>query len=115
MTISRALKTEGILVQMAESFLSIPKLIDQHAPQVVILDLNMPTLTGEQIGTFLKRYDYKGKVVIYSGEKRERLEAAAQSVGAYSFVHKDQPLSALLATVKECLAADDSTQGAVRA
>jgi two-component system response regulator EvgA len=101
--ISQALKGEGYAVHTAENFISIPKVIDLHAPEVIVLDLNMPALSGEQVGRFLQRYNYQGKIIIYSGERPERLASTAQTLGASAWVSKEEPIAKLVEAIRTCL------------
>jgi DNA-binding response OmpR family regulator len=94
----------GYEVVVPQKFVEIPALLEQHKPDVVVLDLNMPALSGEQIGQFLRRHHYAGRIVVYSGESSEKAEAAAKKIGAHSYVSKEAPLENLLAAIQERMA-----------
>lgn len=97
--LTRFLKTHGYGVVAADNFVAIPKLIEEQRPEAIVLDLNMPALTGEQIGKFLRRYGYQGRLIIYSSEADSRLEKSAGDLGAHAWVSKNGPVEALLAAL----------------
>lgn len=98
-------KNHDFEVHVPRTFVQIPALLEEHDPAAIILDLNMPSLSGEQVGQYLRRNNYHGPVIIYSSEASVKLAAAAEKIGAIAFISKDSPLEALLSAV----------QGAVRA
>ena len=51
--IETAVETLGTVISTSESHRAI-KLIEQHRPDVILLDINMPQLTGFDICTILK-------------------------------------------------------------
>lgn len=61
-------------------------------PDLILLDINMPDVDGEQFCRFLKKNQlFRGiKVVLCSGEERERVEAVAAACGADGFILKDE-------------------------
>lgn len=63
-------------------------------PDLILLDLNMPKVDGAQFCRFVKRNDrFKAiKVLLCSGEDREKLARLAQECGADGFLHKDEVL-----------------------
>jgi len=81
-----------------EHFAEVAQLLREHSPSVVILDLSIPALSGEQIAYFLKRF-YDGPIVIYSGRPESERVDAAERLGAFDHVSKDAPLEDLLAAV----------------
>lgn len=99
MGLTRFLKNHGYGVVAAETFVAIPKLIEEQRPEAIVLDLNMPALSGEQIGKFLRRYGYQGRLIIYSSEADTRLEKTANDLGAHAWVSKNGPVEALLAAL----------------
>jgi CheY-like chemotaxis protein len=81
-----------------DHFAEVAQLLKEYSPSVVVLDLSMPALSGEQIAYFLKRY-YEGPIVIFSGRpERERIEAA-ERLGVFDHVSKEASLNDLLEVV----------------
>ena len=61
-------------------------------PDLVLLDVNMPKVSGPQFCRFLKRNErFRSiKVVLCSGEDREKVAALAAECGADGFILKDE-------------------------
>jgi len=61
-------------------------------PDLVLLDVNMPNVSGPQFCRFLKRNDsFRAiKVVLCSGENREKVAALAGECGADGYILKDE-------------------------
>jgi len=61
-------------------------------PDLVLLDVNMPKVSGPQFCRFLKRNDrFRSiKVVLCSGEDREKVAAVAAECGADGYILKDE-------------------------
>jgi two-component system response regulator EvgA len=82
----------------ADHFAEVSQLLKEHSPSVVILDLSIPALSGEQIAYFLKRY-YDGPIVIFSGRPEAERSEAAKRLGAFDHVSKEASLEELLSAV----------------
>lgn len=61
-------------------------------PDLILLDINMPDVDGAQFCRFLKQNQlFRGiKVVLCSGQEKEKVEEAARSCGADGFILKDE-------------------------
>jgi CheY-like chemotaxis protein len=61
-------------------------------PDLVLLDVNMPNVSGPQFCRFLKRNDrFRAiKVVLCSGDDREKVAALAAECGADGYILKDE-------------------------
>ena len=97
----RYLGQHGYEVFAPERFVDIHRMIAEHSPEMIILDLNMPSLSGEQVGNFLRKNAYRGQIIVYSGEATAKLAAVAETIGAHAFVPKDAPLEDLLAAIQQ--------------
>ena len=106
-TIDQFFSTRGYEVHVALTGTSGVELVDYHDPNVVLVDLKLPGMDGDEILKHIRRTHPKTKVIVITayndgGKTRDRLLA----LGA--FAHFDKPLSSLrdLAnTVKDALAA----------
>lgn len=70
---------------------------DATLPKVIILDYNMPLLTGFQLLAYLKRNELFSnvKVIIYSAYGDESVERICLKAGAWSFIRKKEDLEEL--------------------
>lgn len=87
-------QTESIKVvaeaQNGEEALS---LIEQHSPEVAIIDVNMPGKSGLDILKELKQKNAPVKVIINTAFKDESLLKSALSLGAKGFILKENALT----------------------
>ncbi len=106
-TIDQFFSARGYEVHVALTGTSGIELVDYHQPNVVLVDLKLPGMDGDQILQHIRKTHPKTKVIIITayndgGKTRDRL----LSLGA--FAHFDKPLSSLrdlAQTVKNALAA----------
>jgi CheY-like chemotaxis protein len=99
--VQEILQEEGYLVESAGSAAAAFGRIEQHWPDVMLLDLHMPTMDG---WTFLRacRQDRRGadlRVVVMSGAAEQH---RAEEVGV-AFLAKPFDISILLRTVHDVL------------
>ena len=93
-TIDQFFSTRGYEVHVALTGTSGVELVDYHNPDVVLVDLKLPGMDGDEILKHIRRTHPKIKVIVITayndgGKTRERLLA----LGA--FAHFDKPLSSL--------------------
>ena len=93
-TIDQFFSTRGYEVHVALTGTSGMELVDYHKPDVVLVDLKMPGMHGDELLQHIRRTHPSTKVIIITayndgGKTRDRLLA----LGA--FAHFDKPLSSL--------------------
>ncbi|MBL4889033.1 MAG: response regulator [Candidatus Lindowbacteria bacterium] len=100
--LSVRLRNEGFQVSLAEDWTEAVEAQIQNRPEIVILDLNLPGVPGENLASYFQR-DCNIPVVIYSAYV-DRTELAELS-DASAFVPKTAPYEYLTAVLKSCLSA----------
>jgi CheY-like chemotaxis protein len=87
---SAVLEQRGYEVVKRDSALGTTMAILRERPEVVLLDVNMPGLSGDRIAELVG--PRKGKrspvVILHSGSNRAELEALAQRCGASGIIEK---------------------------
>jgi DNA-binding response OmpR family regulator len=95
------LVTKGFEVHIADSADKATKIIlkKQTRPDLVLLDVRMPNVNGEQFCRFIKSNSlFKGiKVLLCSGENVEELQRICREAGADGYLPKDAVMSRLVA------------------
>jgi CheY-like chemotaxis protein len=95
------LVAKGFEVHFADSADKATKIIlkKQTRPDLVLLDVRMPNVNGEQFCRFIKSNSlFKGiKVLLCSGENVEELQRICREAGADGYVPKDAVLGHLVA------------------
>jgi FixJ family two-component response regulator len=72
-------------------------------PHLVILDLDMPVLTGEETQERLLKVDPAVRILFVSGHDEPARESAVYARGALGFLRKPCKVQALLGAVSEAL------------
>ncbi len=96
----RILGAHGYRVETLDLLVELAERLKKETPDLIILDLHMPTLPGVPLGRLIRKFQpHEIPIVIYSSQPRpERLDAAAK-VGAVATVQKGGPDDDLLAAV----------------
>jgi len=110
-TIDQFFSARGFEVHVALTGTSGIELVDYHHPDVVLVDLKLPGMDGDEILKHVRRTHPATKVIVITayndgGKTRDRLLA----LGA--FAHFDKPLSSLrdlFDTVKKAFASPSPT------
>ena len=106
-TIDQFFSARGYEVHVALTGTSGLELVDYHQPQVVLVDLKLPGMDGDEVLKHIRRTHPKIKVIVITayndgGKTRDRL------LGLGAFAHFDKPLSSLrdlAETIKKALPA----------
>jgi CheY-like chemotaxis protein len=106
----RALVSGGHQVDSLTKMIELGGRLRTSPPELVLLDLNMPGLSGEGFATLINRFS-SGRIpiVIYSSEDRSKLASVAKRLEASAWVHKSEVEQDLLRTVDRVLAAARSS------
>lgn len=64
-------------------------LISAHQPDIAILDIQMPILTGLQVAEKCKSEGLSTKIIIITFEKSEEIYNKAKSLGIYGYILKE--------------------------
>ncbi len=105
MAIQQAFAETSCHVDGVDHYLEIPRYLRKTPPDLVVLDLNMPGLSGERTADFIRRDQQRDTpIVIYSSMPDETLQAVASRTNAAGWVSKQAPLHRLVTVVKLTLA-----------
>jgi two-component system, chemotaxis family, chemotaxis protein CheY len=98
------LEDAGYQVISVSKPLGLYSVLEREKPDLVVVDLSMPALDGDQVVSILRRtVRYSCPVVLYSGCGREELAARAAACGATEYVTKSDDHRPLLACVRRLL------------
>jgi DNA-binding NtrC family response regulator len=96
--VADALRQNGFEVTTASSVLDALEAVENKRPNLVILDLRMPVLTGGDFAFVLKRHNVTLPVVVMTGE--HDASHWADEIGAVGFLRKPFKLTELFAIVE---------------
>jgi two-component system, NarL family, vancomycin resistance associated response regulator VraR len=74
-------------------------LVQQHRPDVVILDLQMPVMDGLSASTHIKSLYPQTQIVAYSSVRDPQIEVMVQTAKIDAFCDKEVPLAELINVV----------------
>lgn len=89
-----------LVVGEAGDGLTALQMIEQLAPEVVVLDIDMPGMNGFELVRELKRKSLPVKVVFLTMHKDEDLFNEALSLGALGYVLKDSAATDVVASIR---------------
>lgn len=64
-------------------------LIKAHKPDIAILDIQMPILSGLDVASICKHEDLETKIIILTFEKHENTYKIAKKLGVYGYILKE--------------------------
>ena len=75
----------------------------QQRPDLVLLDLGLPSMSGIEVLREIRSFDPKARVIVVSGYGASESVSSAIRYGAWDFVEKSVELSELLKKVRAAL------------
>src|SRR5262249_12560565 len=102
-SVARLLRQAGFEVTEAADGVEAVTLYGKRRHDLVLLDLDMPGLSGEETQLRLMHVDRDVRVVFASGHADPQREATVRARGAYAFLRKPFGLETLLEVVKQTL------------
>lgn len=97
------LKRIGFHVEEAEGGESAFVKIQEFDPQIVLLDVMMPGIAGNELVEPIKEWKPKIEVIMVTGLDRKELEAECLSKGAFVVLVKPITLEVLKTTIRKSL------------
>ena len=88
----------GQSVQRAYDGASALRVAREFQPQIVLLDLDMPGMSGLEVARQLRKMPFMGeaRIIAYTGFARPEYRAATDAAGFDDFITKPVPLSKLI-------------------
>ena len=86
----RLLEAAGYEVITSESPLRMPQLVQREKPNLILLDLEMPALSGEHVLDFTTLFDFlrETPIVIHSAKSEEELKSLVERSPAVGYIRK---------------------------
>ena len=88
---SREIEVVGEAADAPEAFRKVGKL----APEVIVLDVNLPSMVGWEVADNLRRLVPKSRIIAFSIHSSEEYVVRMARSGARGYVMKSQPTSEL--------------------
>lgn len=98
------LEREGHRVYASGSFVELAGLVSKTPPDVIILDLDMPALSGMSVGRLIRKYQCRDiPVIIYSSRPNAELTEASKEIAASATLGKNGSADELALVVQHVL------------
>jgi DNA-binding NarL/FixJ family response regulator len=100
------METEGLDVTTHDSMITLPFVVREANPDVILLDISLPALSGTALfrtgSRRLLRTD--ASIILFSGRSPQELEKLTKELGAHGFVSKSEDSMAIVARVQTWIA-----------
>lgn len=105
--VQRSLRLEGFDVTVTRAALGASNLVKSFAPDVVLIDVNIPALTGDRLLTLAKKHaPPTTRFLLYSACDESRLRALAAETGADGWISKSVGGAEIAARIRKLCGAD---------
>jgi two-component system response regulator PrrA len=101
--LERALRLEGFAVEVAADGRTALDLVEEHRPEVIVLDVVMPQLSGVRVVSRLRERGIETPVCILSARDETEDRVAGLEAGADDYVVKPFELEELVARLRALL------------
>lgn len=93
--VDRALSRDGFELRGATSIDGLDAVTRDFAPQLVLLDVNMPETAPETVIALVRQAAGAARVVLYSAWEDSKLRKLATTLGADSYITKSESVFAI--------------------
>ena len=102
-TLEDVLRKEGYAVIVAESGEEGLKLVEEHGPDLIILDLRLPGMQGMEVLERVKKIEPKTVVIIVTAHGSAESAVEAMSKGAYDYLNKPFDVDEVRLVIRKAL------------
>lgn len=88
--VERALSRDGFELRGVGTCQGLAELTQGFAPQLVLLDVNMPDTVPEQVIALVREAAGGARIVLYSAWEESKLKTLAARLGADAFISKSE-------------------------
>jgi two-component system, OmpR family, response regulator len=111
--VSRTLRSYGFEVVTAESPIGVSNSVRSFKPDVVLVDVNIPALSGDKVIETVRRLSQgSARFVLYSACDEAELRALARQSKADGWISKSETGQALVARIRSFLPPASGRRGA---
>ncbi|MDH5675058.1 MAG: response regulator [Myxococcales bacterium] len=102
--VRRQLEPEGYIVDALTAFTALPEYLRSTPPHLILLDLEMPALSGHAFARFIRKHQPQEiPIVVHSARPEVELRRASDAMGALGYVSKSAVNGSLRRVVRRAL------------
>lgn len=103
--VRRLLTAAGFDIITSDSALRLPQLVQREKPDLVLLDIEMPALTGEHVLEMTKLFEFlrETPIVLHSAKGEEELQSLVARSNAVGYIKKTGNPMSLVSQVQKFL------------
>lgn len=90
------LQQAGYEVHVRSQALGTSRWITENAPDIVLLDVMMPALSGTELANVLRRNCMHAGIILHSSKSASELEKLVKETGAAGAISKSEPDAAFM-------------------
>ncbi len=103
--VREVLEPAGYEVEAVEMIIYLAHQVRDDPPDVILLDLSMPVLSGINVASLIRRFQPRPiPIIIYSSRPSTELRSAAAELGATAYVWKGDSDERLLSAIAGAIA-----------
>lgn len=99
--VQRALGYEGFVVETASSVDDAAAVVERFTPDLVLVDVNMPGMSGDDLRRFVRAGGSHARVLLFSASDGSTLKTLATSLGADGWLSKSAALPEIARQLRE--------------
>jgi DNA-binding response OmpR family regulator len=100
--VERTLRAEGFQVEACSNPIGVSNLVRSYVPDIVLLDVNIPALSGDRLLEIARRGAPPAtRFILYSSSDATTLRGLAMRVGADGWISKDVVGAALATKLRQ--------------
>jgi DNA-binding NtrC family response regulator len=103
-TMAERMEMRDVSSRVALSGEEALQMVEEDAPDVMVLDLRMPGINGMEVLERVRRERPQVQIIILTGHGSEREEEEARRLGAFEYLQKPADTTELLSTVRSAWA-----------
>jgi two-component system, OmpR family, response regulator len=99
--VQRALGYEGFLVETTSDLASATAAVERFGPDLVLVDVNIPGMSGEDLRGFVASGQTRARVFLFSASDGSQLKSLAAKLGAHGWLSKSSALPEIARRLRE--------------
>ncbi len=99
---STVLQAAGMKVDVSDNPLEVLDRLERHRPDLIVLDINMPIVQGDELAAVIRQYpEYQSiPILFFSGDVHMDQKTQLLEIGSDDLLQKGMPLSELVSQIK---------------